>query len=302
MRSLLMRGKNMIVRLRRKFLWIIFISTVFVCVIDAVGHLLQWGFVTEPTFSFLRYTLAAFLLLGHATWTLNLKRGLCFILIASLIGFLAEAISLHYVTLFGGQYVSHGDGLRLFGVPLAIPIFWAIFIYIGYSFTTSFLYWLHKDKPSRHTGGAVVLPLLILLDGLIIVSIDMLVDPLQVHEQQWSWLDEGPYYGVPIGNFMGWFLVTTVSTGVFRILEYFWPRKNNTSDKWIHLMPSLCYGVLGFMLVSRAFRIQMPDLALIGFLAMGPVLIVNLILFIYWRPVINRAKQRVENLKGVVNK
>jgi len=67
-------------------------------------------------------------------------------------------------------------------------------------------------------------------------------------------------------------------------------------------MPSLCYGVLGFMLVSRAFRIQMPDLALIGFLAMGPVLIVNLIFFIYWRPVINRAKQRVENLKGVVNK
>jgi putative membrane protein len=281
----------MMTRFHRKFLWIIFISTIFVFLIEAVRHLFQWGLVDEPAFSSLRYTLAAFLLLVHATWVFDLKRGLCFILIASLMGFLAEAIGLHHFALFGGRYVYHGDSLRLLGVPLAVPIFWAILIYLGYSLTSSFLYWLHKDKPSRHTGGAVILPLLVLLDGLIVVSIDMLVDPLHVYEQKWSWLDGGSYYGVPIGNFMGWFLVAAVSTGLFRILEYFWPRQKNTFDKWIHLMPNLCYGVFCFTLVSWALRIQMPELALIGFLAMGPVLIANLILFAYWRPAINNAKQ-----------
>lgn len=280
-----------ITRLRRNFLWGIFISTVIVYIIDAAGHLLQWGLVETPFINFLTYTLPVFLLICHATWVLDLNRGLCFVLIASLIGFLAEVISLHYATLFGGRYMYLGDGVKLFEIPLKIPIFWAVVVYLGYSLTTSFHYSLNKNKPSRHTGGATLLPLLILLDGLFVVSIDLLLDPVQVHTQQWTWLDEGAYFGIPIGNFLGWFLVTTVTTGLFRTFEYFWPQKKHASDKWAHLMPGVCYGVLYIMLVLQAFRIQLPELALIGSLVMGPILILNLIFFACWQPARSRAKR-----------
>ena len=142
---------------------------------------------------------------------------------------------------------------------------------------------INKDKPSKRRGDARWLPLLILLDGLIVVAIDLFMDPLQLEAGNWTWLGGGTYYGVPIGNFVGWFAVTIISTGIFRAFEYFAPQKPAKIDKSVFLISVIFYGVLCLAFLSIALKIQLPELALTGFLAMFPITIVNLTFFIKWK-------------------
>src|SRR5262245_24689478 len=74
----------------------------------------------------------------HACWVLTVWRGLAFLTLASFVGWAAEAISLHYGTVFGGEYV-YPTQQNIYGVPLTITIYWAIFIYAGYWLVTTYL-------------------------------------------------------------------------------------------------------------------------------------------------------------------
>ena len=56
--------------------------------------------------------------------------------------------------------------------------------------------------------------------ALFMVMVDMVVDPLSVRGDRWFlgrifWYDPpGPHFGVPISNYLGWFLVA--ASGVSR--------------------------------------------------------------------------------------
>jgi uncharacterized membrane protein len=270
--------RSIITRLHYNLLWTVFVCALLLGVLEIAGHALGRGIVADSPINFLRYALPAALLVLHCTWALGIKRGCCFILIAILAGFIAEVISIRYGIIFGGKYSYHTGEPRLLGVPLAVPLFWAIFIYGGYSLTTSLLCWSGSGKPSRLAGYASLLPALVVLDGCIVVAIDLLLDPLAVQAQLWSWPDGGAYFGVPIGNFAGWFAVVAVATGLFRVFEYAQPPRDANCDGRPHVMPALCYGVLCLILVSWAVRVRLAFLALVGPLVMGLVPAVGLII------------------------
>ncbi|TLZ69322.1 MAG: carotenoid biosynthesis protein [Methanobacteriota archaeon] len=48
------------------------------------------------------------------------------------------------------------------------------------------------------------------VDGLVATAWDLLVDPVAVRSQFWTWISPPALYGVPISNFVGWFVVVTV--------------------------------------------------------------------------------------------
>lgn len=62
---------------------------------------------------------------------------------------------------------------------------------------------------------------LALLSGLLMMFIDVVVDPLAVRGEQWflghifEYAEPGPYFGVPLGNFAGWVLVGAVGVGAY---------------------------------------------------------------------------------------
>jgi putative membrane protein len=121
--------------------------------------------------------------------------------------------------------------------------------------------------------------MLIAGDGLVVVAIDLLMEPLHVMARNWTWLDGGPYYGIPVGNFVGWFVVTVISTGIFRAFEYFSPPKPTGIDKSVLLIPVVGYGMLCLAFVFLALMVQLPELAITGFFAIFPIVIANLVLF-----------------------
>ena len=64
-----------------------------------------------------------------------------------------------------------------------------------------------------------------LMGSLFMVMIDFVVDPLSVLGDRWFlgrifWYDPpGPYFGVPISNYLGWYLVAVVTIAIFVALD-----------------------------------------------------------------------------------
>lgn len=91
-------------------------------------------------------------------------------------------------------------------VPLWISFGWMMTIYIA-----------------MQTSSRLNLPFYVrpVVDGLVGMSIDWVLDPLAVHIQFWQWYTPGPYYGVPLDNFLGWF-TTIASFSLFLRLGQRW--------------------------------------------------------------------------------
>ena len=64
-----------------------------------------------------------------------------------------------------------------------------------------------------------------LMASLFMVMIDFVVDPLSVLGDRWFlgkifWYDPpGPHFGVPISNYLGWYLVAAVTIAIFVVLD-----------------------------------------------------------------------------------
>lgn len=270
---------------KNKILWTVFLVTLVFALIEVVTRVFVADSPKLTSFTFLTLMLPAIVLILHAMWKLSFFRGLGFIFVSMLTGFIFEFVGLNYGIVFGGTYKYHGLGPMLYDIPLLVPLYWAVFIYAGYTISSSFLFWIGKDKPRHGQGNTILLPLLILLDGLIVTAIDVFMDPLQVRLETWVWIEQGSYsyFGVPIGNFVGWFLVTIISTGIFRFFEYFFPKKTATLGMSVFLISTIGYGAFCLIFLVSAISEELFSLALIGLFAMMPITIVNLILFLNWR-------------------
>ncbi len=216
----------------------------------------------------------------HASWTMSLTRGLLLLIISGVVGFLAEAVGLNYISVFGGQYHYSDMGTVVFEVPLWVIAYWAIFIYTSYAITNSFLMWLGKEKPSLKTAKFSPVLILAIIDSLIVTTIDLFMDPLQVAMGSWSWEQVGPFFGIPIGNFVGWFLVAFLSTAIFRAFEYFNPKKYLLKRGPVYLMPVLAYGLLAVNFTFISIDFNMFTLSIIAGTPMYLLVLANVYLFI----------------------
>lgn len=263
-------------KISEKFVWITFISSLMVIGIDYLGILVRVQMKDDLWFRVLFLGLPILLLITHSIVTLTSLRALFLITLSLLAGLGAEAWGLSYGTLFGGHYVYHFGQFTIAGVPLEVVSYWAVFIYSGYSIASSFFYWVHKKKPSIIRRNGWFLPIAIMCDGLVVTAIDLFMDPLQVKLGHWTWIEGGLYFGVPPGNFVGWFLITVFVTGIFRTFEYFFPDTKTAFSKSIFLIPILGYAALMLSFIFLSIQCRMYDLALIGTALMLPTIMVNI--------------------------
>jgi len=269
---------------KNNLIWIVFYFLLFALFSNVVSNLfgLHLEIESNPLYRLLFLGLPVVLLILHSLIILSTLRALFFIALASFTGWTMEVWGLKAGTFFGGHYVYKTNQLALSDVPLSVILYWAVFIYAGYCIVNSFIFWLNKQKPSRDQKNLWLLPIAVFLDGWVVVAIDLFMDPLQVQSGSWIWLEGGPYFGVPIGNFIGWFIVTIIVTGIFRTFEFF-SIKETKQDKTVYIIPVICYGVLAICFALDAIKHQMQDLAVIGSMLMLPIVMFNVILFIKWK-------------------
>lgn len=259
-------------------LWRFFAVVIVVSIVHFVGLLFDIEILKSIFFESLAIYIPFILVLFHAAWTLAFYRGIFLVLLGSIVGYISEFYSLRYGYLLNFEYIYHSDGLFIGSVPLEIIAFWGIFIYLGYSVSNSFLYWLKKKKPSLKKNF-YLLPLLILADVIVIVSIDLFMDPLWVLLGNWKWMTKGAYFGIPLGNFALWVIVVAATSGCYRIYEFFKPIKKNLRQSSATLIPIISYGFLYLLFLSLAIKFGMFTLALVGSLTMLPIVGMNLFLF-----------------------
>lgn len=152
----------------------------FLSVLDVPRPLsLVAAVVSTPIFFVAFYLLASYSELGG-------RRTLYFLAASAAISYAFEFLGVHYGLPFGKYYYTKGLGLKVLGVPVYIPLLWASLGFYSLAATGSYL-----------------------AASLAMVAMDLAFDPfLTIEGHLWLWQTRGPYYGVPITNFIGWFVVS----------------------------------------------------------------------------------------------
>jgi len=97
------------------------------------------------------------------------------------------------IVAFDAYRYNAGDFLlTVFDVPVVIGFGWAAIIYAGFGVGRAF------DLSTRSIPPFV---------ALFALHIDLAIDAVAIRVPFWTWTPPGVWFGVPLGNFTGWFLV-----------------------------------------------------------------------------------------------
>ena len=120
-------------------------------------------------------------------------------------GLLVEALGVHTGFPFGGYGYSAALGLRLFGVPVVIPLAWTWMAWPA---------WLSAGVLTSR--AALRIP----VAGLGLAAWDLFLDPQMVAEGYWHWTRPSPgLSGIPLTNYLGWLVVAILMMAVLAWLD-----------------------------------------------------------------------------------
>jgi carotene biosynthesis associated membrane protein len=173
------------------------------------------------------------------------------------IGFGAEVLGTRTGLPFGDYSYASSLGPQVLGVPVVIPLAWAMMSY------PSLL------VARRLVTGPLLTPV---VAAVALASWDLFLDPQMVAEHHWTWnLDGAPALpgvpDVPLQNFVGWLLVSLVLMLVLDRL----PRRRTDGAEGDGV-PALLYLWTYFSgVVLNAVFVHRPSVAIYGGLVMGAV-------------------------------
>jgi lycopene beta-cyclase len=168
--------------------------------------LVVWALAMIPTplvpeyfaaFAYASTGVLALAVLVHA-WVRYGAVSLALFAVAFTFGVLIEALGASTGVPFG-RYTYTAPGPAILGVPLLVPLGWWAFAMIAIAVS-----------PPRRA---------LLVAPLALVAWDLGLDPLMVEQGFWVFAAEARYYGVPVTNFVGWWLAGTVLVALLSRLE-----------------------------------------------------------------------------------
>lgn len=147
---------------------------------------------------------------------------LLFMGLAWLIGYGSEWLGVHTGLLFGHYTYGPTLGLKLWDIPLLIGVNWLMLVYsAGHLSCRIFSHWL----PQAITGA------------LLMVLLDVLIEPVAITLDFWTWKDNE----IPFSNFIGWFGVALLLQIYFHRTTF---RKHNPLAPWVYLVQLFFFAAL----------------------------------------------------------
>lgn len=175
-----------------------------------------------------------------------------YVLLTTGTGLLAEAVGTATGVPFGQYDYAGSLGWKLLGVPVVIPLAWAMFAYPAL---------LVGQRLARTAPGAA------LVGGVALASWDLFLDPQMVQAGHWRFTDVvadlpgAP--GIPLSNYLGWLLVAVLMVGVLQLLG------RRTADD--RVPAALFLWTYASSVLANAAFFGRPAVALIGGVGMGLV-------------------------------
>ncbi len=153
------------------------------------------------------------------------RKFVLFILVIMVLGFAAEWIGVHKHWLFGNYVYDTALGFKADQIPLMIGLNWFLLIY---SCGT-----LMQKIPVKEAS------LKILLGAIVLVLLDLLIEPVAIRSNYWHWLTAE----IPLKNYTCWLLVSILMLTIFQKFKF-------TQQSWVApvllLMQFMFFAVLNF--------------------------------------------------------
>jgi len=238
-----------------------------------------------------------FLLVYMVTALLKIgpKKMLAFTVAGWAIAFFCEFNSVRNGIPFGYyEYLptTTGKELWLWGIPFIDSL---SFVFLAYASWSLARFLLAKnpypgplvsidDPMQTHDATPRFSIFIILLGALLFMLLDVVIDPVALRGDQWflgkiyHYPTPGPYFGVTIENFAGWFVVGVLILSAWNFIDknvkvMFIIEDFPTLDLW---GPILYYVVAGFN-IYMAFQIGQPNIGWAGIFIHLPILVFFLI-------------------------
>ena len=130
----------------------------------------------------------------------RLRGILVFAGICLVVGNLAENLSIATGFPFGRYEFVELMGPRLFQVPILLGLAYIGMAYVSWNLARLMV---GNFEPALTPGQAVALPL---VASCVMVAWDLAQDPVWATVLHgWIWRDGGPWFGVPVSNYLGWY-------------------------------------------------------------------------------------------------
>lgn len=198
----------------------------------------------------------------HAGASLGWRRGIGLLLIVALTGLAFESIGVASGAVYGPYHYTAQLGPKFLNlVPYLIPVAWFMMVYPSFR--------IANDLADRWAAPGIWHDLLTAALGAVVMTAwDLAMDPMMVAAGHWVWEKPGPYFGVPLQNFWGWWLTTFTALGIFLILQR---RLRGTKQlAMTSALPVIAYAVMGASTVTADFLIGLGGPGMVGIFAMLP--------------------------------
>lgn len=226
------------------------------------------GFSEIPLLTIVSTLLAFTFTILHAGQNLGWQHASLFIVLTILVGLTFESVGVATGLIYGPyHYTAKLGPLFLDLVPYTIPIAWAMMLYPSYVIASRII------PVSRHnwswTAGFAF------IGAFVMTAWDLVMDPLMVAANHWVWEIDGAYFGIPLQNFIGWFLTALVILILFLFITRMNPQTSRGKESNnFNRLAILSYAILGGSTVLLAFNNQLGGPALAGLFAMAPWILV----------------------------
>jgi uncharacterized membrane protein len=206
-------------------------------------------------------TLAGFTFaLLHAAKREGWTRALRLLALVFGVSLLFESIGVATGLIYGPYHYTNKLGPLFLGlVPYLIPVAWFMMSYPSFVIADHLIPTDWKRWQRLLVVAAV--------GGLIMTAWDLVMDPIMVYSGHWVWDVNGAYHGIPLQNFLGWWVTVFTTYALYLLIS-----GKTTSHIDVHFdrLAVTSYLVTALGLILPCLLTGAGELALIGTFAMLP--------------------------------
>ena len=188
----------------------------------------------------------AFVIL-HSIQIFGKRNTAIFLIITFAISFIMESVGVSTGLVFGHYHYTENLGPKILGVPPAILLAYFVAAYTSLILAKIFFGFYTRVKGPNVWG-------IIIISSFYMLAWDICMDPYSsTISKNWIWEQGGAYFGVPVHNFIGWFVTVFIIFTIYLKYESRNPSvpSEEATKKNFWLEPVIMYGLLGFSFVLK---------------------------------------------------